>query len=168
MNKTSPNTAAVLSLNGPSNTRAIQNANLNRGISPNQERGPDGKIRRKPGKVPLVQSPEVEQTWLQALDWAMSHIGKAVETAPSSKALQLWLEGSRSPERFRKQYLPFLIRDEEHRASAQWDGKSDCPVCKRGPEKKIDMSASMKMLDDWWEATQDQEAGVWTPPGAGI
>jgi hypothetical protein len=87
-------------------------ANLHKGLPEGQQKGPDGRFQRKGQPVLVVAEPERQQTWHEALDWAMVNLGQRPESAPSKRALQLWLDAEKDPEAFRKQYLPMLIKSQ--------------------------------------------------------
>jgi hypothetical protein len=46
----------------------------------------------------------------------MENLGQPVATAPSKRALQLWLAGQKDPDGFRKQFLAMLLTDRAHDA----------------------------------------------------
>ena len=48
-----------------------------------------------------------------------------MSVAPSNRALQLWLEGQKDPETFRKQYLPVLIREKPQGGNGEPVGKDE-------------------------------------------
>jgi hypothetical protein len=77
-------------LNGPPNGRGkhpASLANLHKGLPEGQQKGADGRFQRKGQPVLVVAEPERQQSWHEALDWAMANLGQRPESAPSKRAL---------------------------------------------------------------------------------
>jgi hypothetical protein len=109
--------------------------NLAKGLTPNQERGPDGKIRvKKPPEPPLSTEAESE---LLAMQRVASHPPTDDRTW-QHRNLRKWLD--ESPAAFYARVAKLKEAEPAtsptaHGCAVDWNGVGDCPTCKRPPEE---------------------------------
>jgi hypothetical protein len=155
----------------PPGGRRGGSGNLVPGIKPGQERGPDGKIRRKadPGEQGAHRSPACTLSTrtdgeLAAMRWVTSHPPEEDETWEQRSAREF---KESAPAGFYARKAKLEEQEAEQAAGADgsapdaWDGEGPCPTCGREKEEPIEDAGTSKilaMLDELDGASTSAEA----------
>jgi hypothetical protein len=131
--------------------------NLARGLTPNQERGPDGKIRRKPPADQPAEPTPVQVALssrtdgeLAAMRWIVTHPPEQDETYEqqgmrefrASTPAAFWARKAKLEEAEGAKPSPPGLPGGE----AEWDGQGPCPTCGHDTEKPLDDPQTDKII----------------------
>jgi hypothetical protein len=131
------------------------------GMKESQEKGPDGKFRRK---ATSEQSPHKKETMshaqlLRAVEWVCRRLDleeEAIKKWPIAGTKTMWRMAKTDPSWFYQNMVVKLLPKPE---AERWDGKGICPLCKYDHtpvDEDEETKRARKVLNDWMRETDEK------------